>query len=54
MFCYPEIPRFTLTGGLIKKRELGEALAQTMGGARACLMPQHGIVTAETDVRPRS
>ena len=50
LFCYPEIPRFTLTGGLIKNRELGAALAQTLGGARACLMPQHGIVAAGPDV----
>jgi ribulose-5-phosphate 4-epimerase/fuculose-1-phosphate aldolase len=26
LFCYPDIPRFTLTGGLIKTRELGAAL----------------------------
>ena len=50
LFCYPEIPRFTLTGGLIKNRELGAALAETLGGARACLMPQHGIVAAGADV----
>jgi len=50
LFCYPEIPRFTLTGGLIKTRELGEALADALGEARACLMPQHGIVTTGPDV----
>jgi len=44
LFCYPDIPRFTLTGGLIKTPELGAALAGALGGARACLMPQHGIV----------
>jgi ribulose-5-phosphate 4-epimerase/fuculose-1-phosphate aldolase len=50
LFCYPDIPRFTLTGGLIRTRELGAALAAALGGARACLMPQHGIVAAGPDV----
>jgi L-fuculose-phosphate aldolase len=50
LFCYPDIPRFTLTGGLIKSRELGAALAGALGGARACLMAQHGIVTAGPDI----
>jgi len=49
LFCYPDIPRFTLTGGLIKTRELGAALAGALGGARACLMPQHGIVAVGAD-----
>jgi ribulose-5-phosphate 4-epimerase/fuculose-1-phosphate aldolase len=49
LFCYPEIPRFTLTGGLIKTRELGAALAGALGDARACLMPQHGIVAVGRD-----
>jgi len=49
LFCYPDIPRFTLTGGLIKTQELGAALAGTLGSARACLMPQHGIVAVGPD-----
>jgi Ribulose-5-phosphate 4-epimerase and related epimerases and aldolases len=49
LFCYPDIPRFTLTGGLIKTRALGAALAGALGGARACLMPQHGIVAVGAD-----
>jgi ribulose-5-phosphate 4-epimerase/fuculose-1-phosphate aldolase len=49
LFCYPDIPRFTLTGGLIKTRELGAALAGALGSARACLMPQHGIVAVGPD-----
>ena len=49
LFCYPDIPRFTLTGGLIKTRELGAALGGTLGGARACLMPQHGLVAVGPD-----
>jgi ribulose-5-phosphate 4-epimerase/fuculose-1-phosphate aldolase len=50
LFCYPEIPRFTQTGGLIKDRSLGAALAETLGDAVACLLPQHGIVTAGADM----
>src|SRR5256886_3364835 len=49
LFCYPDIPRFALTGGLIKTRELGAALAGALGSARACLMPQHGIVAVGPD-----
>jgi L-fuculose-phosphate aldolase len=49
LFCYPDIPRFTLTGGLIKTRSLGAALAGVLGEARACLMPQHGIVAVGPD-----
>jgi len=49
LFCYPEIPRFTQTGGLIKNRSLGAALAAALGDAVACLLPQHGIVTAGPD-----
>ena len=50
LFCYPEIPRFTRTGGLIKNRSLGAALAETLGDAVACLLPQHGIVTVGPDI----
>jgi ribulose-5-phosphate 4-epimerase/fuculose-1-phosphate aldolase len=50
LFCYPEIPRFTLTGGLIKTRALGQALAEALGDAVACLLPQHGIVTVGADM----
>ena len=32
LLCYPDIPRFTLTGGLIKTRSLGTALAGVLGG----------------------
>ena len=49
LFCYPDIPRFTLTGGLIKSRSLGAALAGALADARACLMPQHGIVAVGHD-----
>ncbi len=50
LFCYPEIPRFTLTGGLIKDRSLGQALATALGDAVACRMPQHGIVAVGADM----
>jgi ribulose-5-phosphate 4-epimerase/fuculose-1-phosphate aldolase len=50
LFCYPQIPRFTVTGGLIKDRALGEALAAALGDAVACLMPQHGIVAVGADM----
>jgi ribulose-5-phosphate 4-epimerase/fuculose-1-phosphate aldolase len=50
LFCYPSIPRFELTGGLIKNRELGQALAAALGDANAILLPQHGIVTAGPDL----
>jgi ribulose-5-phosphate 4-epimerase/fuculose-1-phosphate aldolase len=49
LFCYPDIGCFTLTGGLIKSQALGAALAEALGGARACLMPQHGIVAVGPD-----
>jgi ribulose-5-phosphate 4-epimerase/fuculose-1-phosphate aldolase len=50
LFCYPDIPRFSLTGGLIKTRELGQALSETLSDAVACLMPQHGIVACGADL----
>jgi L-fuculose-phosphate aldolase len=50
LFCYPDIPRFTLTGGLIKNKSLGQALAAALGDAVAILLPQHGIVTVGPDL----
>jgi ribulose-5-phosphate 4-epimerase/fuculose-1-phosphate aldolase len=50
LFCYPAIPRFALTGGLIKDRSLGRALAGALGDAVAMLLPQHGIVTVGPDL----
>ncbi|MFD4603030.1 class II aldolase/adducin family protein [Streptomyces sp. NPDC058464] len=49
VFCEPQLPRFTVTGALIATQELGAALAETLGDAPACLMPQHGAVTAGPD-----
>ena len=50
LFCYPSIPRFQLTGGLIKSASLGQALAAALGDAVAILLPQHGIVTVGPDL----
>ena len=50
LFCYPSIPRFELTGGLIKSQSLGRALAKALGDALAILLPQHGIVTVGPDI----
>ena len=50
LFCDPPVPRFTRTGALIATAELGAALAETLGGTSACLMPNHGAVTAGPDV----
>jgi L-fuculose-phosphate aldolase len=50
LFSYPDVPRFTLTGGLISSAELGRSLADALGEAPACLMPQHGIVAVGKDL----
>jgi L-fuculose-phosphate aldolase len=50
LFSYPDVPRFTLTGGLISSNQLGQALADALGPAPACLMPQHGLVAVGEDV----
>jgi ribulose-5-phosphate 4-epimerase/fuculose-1-phosphate aldolase len=49
-FCDPQIPRFTRTGALIATPELGASLAETLGEARGCLIPNHGAVTAGPDI----
>lgn len=51
LFDAEDVPRFTRTGGLIKTPELGKALADALGPARACLMPQHGLVAVGKDVQ---
>ena len=45
-FTPPDVPRFTRTSDLITTRELGEAVASTMGGSLACYLLNHGIVIA--------
>jgi|SRR5579859_2193535 len=49
-FCAPQVPRFTVTGALIASASLGQALTRTLGDGIACLLPQHGAVTAGPDV----
>lgn len=46
---FDDPPRFTRTGTLISTRELGAALAETLGDANAVLIPQHGAATAGPD-----
>ncbi|WP_433236647.1 class II aldolase/adducin family protein [Actinomadura nitritigenes] len=49
LFCDPQVPRFTRTGALIADAALGRALAGALGDGIACLLPQHGAVTAGPD-----
>lgn len=51
LFGGEDVPRFTLTGGLVTTPELGVALAETLGDAPAALMPKHGLVAAGTSVQ---
>ncbi|MBO2460659.1 class II aldolase/adducin family protein [Actinomadura violacea] len=48
LFGGADVPRFTLTGGLVRTPDLGRALAGTLGDAPAALMPKHGLVAAGT------
>ena len=50
LFVPPDIARFTRTGDLIKSRELGRALAESLGERNAALMINHGVVVAAADV----
>ncbi len=50
-FVPPDIARFTKTGDLILTRELGGAVAQSIGSGNALLLVHHGIVTSGTDVQ---
>lgn len=45
-FTPPDVPRFTRTSDLITSRELGEAVASTMGNSPICYLVNHGIVVA--------
>ncbi len=47
---WPDVPRYTFTTDLVVTKEQGEALAKTLGSARACLMRNHGIVTVGSSV----
>lgn len=48
-FAEPQVPRFAVTGSLIRTRELGDALAEAIGNGVGCLIPQHGLVTVGPD-----
>ena len=50
MFTPPDVPRFTLTSNLITTRELGQAVATTLGESTACYLVNHGIVVAATSI----
>jgi ribulose-5-phosphate 4-epimerase/fuculose-1-phosphate aldolase len=49
-FTPPDVPRFTLTSDLIITRELGEAVASTLGAHLACYLVNHGIVVAANTI----
>jgi L-fuculose-phosphate aldolase len=50
IFVPPDVARFTKTGNLILTPELGQALADAVGGRNAALMVHHGVVTTGADV----
>ncbi|MER7847050.1 class II aldolase/adducin family protein [Kitasatospora sp. NPDC096077] len=49
-FAEHGLPTFGATANLIRTPELGRALAADLGPARACLMPQHGLLTVGRDI----
>ncbi|MGW5572831.1 class II aldolase/adducin family protein [Nocardia thailandica] len=49
LFTGSRLSRFTETGALIDTRDLGDALATSLGENAAVLIPNHGAVTAGTD-----
>jgi ribulose-5-phosphate 4-epimerase/fuculose-1-phosphate aldolase len=49
-FTPPDVPRFTETSDLIVTRELGAAVAATLGTSLACYLVNHGIVVASPRV----
>lgn len=50
LFVPPDVARFSATGDLILTRELGRALAGTLGERNSALMVNHGVVVAAADV----
>lgn len=50
LFVPPDVPRFTATGDLILTRDLGQAVAETLGDSRAVFLVNHGIAVAGADV----
>jgi L-fuculose-phosphate aldolase len=51
VFAQPDVRRFTKTGELIVDRDMGADVAAALGDEYACLLVNHGIVTAGGDVR---
>lgn len=51
LFVPPGVPRFTDTADLVLTRDLGRAVALTLGEARAVFLVNHGIVAVGPDVR---
>ena len=49
-FAEHGVPRYQATANLVRTAELGRALADDLGAAHACLLPQHGLVTVGVDV----
>jgi len=49
-FFADRLPRFELTGDLIRTKELGVALAGVLGEAPALIIPQHGLVATGPDI----
>lgn len=49
-FVPPAVPRFTQTSDLILTRELGAAVARTLGGCAALFLVNHGIVCTGPDL----
>ncbi len=50
LFTPPDVPRFTRTSNLITTRELGAAVADTLGNLIACYLVNHGIVIAASTI----
>lgn len=51
LFVPPDIARFTGTGDLVLTADLGRAVAAALGDRNACLLVNHGIVVAASDVQ---
>jgi ribulose-5-phosphate 4-epimerase/fuculose-1-phosphate aldolase len=50
LFVPPAVPRYTRTAELIVTRDMGDDVARGLGGARALLLVNHGIVVVGADL----
>lgn len=50
VFFADDLPRFEVTGDLVRTRELGDAVADVLGDAPALIIPQHGLIAAGRDI----